>query len=337
MPSSFKLAACLCVSLCFWIAGREPAWPRCTGDDLFAAHAKGWTWGEELRRSAASLPNREGRFWKISRGTAAPSYVFGTLHLSDPRLASIPAAVAERIRDASVLAVETVEVSSLGAGRLGRKARRELQASIRASSERSAAALLDPPDYKALRQLAEERGLPTDAVRVWKASALALLLDLPACATAGAEKQPYLDALVVQLARRNAVEIVGLETLAEQFGVFDDLSADAERALLVSVLRQASFAASVVETQIRRFLAGDAGGIVALMRIGPNPETPDSRTPPEFLERLLAVRTSRMAERLQPYLEQGNAVVAIGIAHLPGSDGLIAQLQKAGYTVSPLD
>lgn len=335
MPGSFKLAACLCLSLCFWIAGREVAWPGCLGDDLFAVREKGWNWGEELRRSAASLPHREGRFWKISGGTGAPSYVFGTLHLSDPRLASIPPDVAERIRDASILAVETTEVSSLGAGRLGQQARRELQASIRAPNGRRAGTLLDPSDYEALEQLAEERGLPPAAARFWKAPVLALLLDLPPCATAG--KQPYLDSLVVQLARRHGVEIVGLETLAEQFGVFDGLSPESERALLVSVLRQASFGASVVESQIGRFLARDAGGIVALMRIGPNPETPDSRTPPEFLERLLDVRTARMAERLQPYLERGNAVVAIGIAHLPGSDGLIARLQKAGYTVSALD
>lgn len=304
---------------------------------MFAAQGPAGKADGDLSRRAAAMPNREGRFWKVSRGAAPPSYIFGTLHLSDPRLAPLSPVVAEQVRQASVLVVETTEVSSLGLGRTGPKERTAFRKSIRAQNGRRARTLLEPNEYEALHQLARERGLPSEGVRKWSASAIALLIDQPPCASAAAKRQPYLDALVVRAARDAGVEIVGLETLAEQFGVFEGLSSETERALLVSVLRQAPLGADAVVSQIGRFLARDAGGIVALMQVGPTPENADSKTPPEFLERLLAVRTARMAERLEPLLARGNAVVAVGIAHLPGADGLVARLQGAGYTASVVD
>lgn len=337
MPHAMRSCLLALASLCVLAAGDGRAFAQCKGDDLFAASLQDRPWGKELRDIAAAMPNREGRLWRVSRGTEPPSYIFGTLHLSDPRLTALAGMLTERIRKASVLVIETTEMSSLGIGRPNTRTREQFRESLQASRSRRPGTLLDPSDHEALLALARERGLPPSAARKWKASALALLLDQPRCAAEAAEKQPYLDALIAQMARSADVEIVGLETLPEQFGVFDGLPAETERSLLMSVLRQAPHGASSVESQIARFLARDAGGIVALMQVGPTPEAAESRTPPDFIERLLSTRTARMAERLQPILERGNAFVAIGIGHLPGDAGLVARLRKAGWTVSVLD
>ena len=39
---------------------------------------------------------------------------------------------------------------------------------------------------------------------------------------------------------------------------------------------------------------------------------------------------------LRPYLDEGNAVVLVGAAHLPGARGLVSLLSQAGYTVKPI-
>lgn len=330
-PARARLGALL--SACLLAAAAVPAGADCPAGTASAAAAG----TGDVERRAAAIPFREGRVWKLSRGTTAPSYLFGTLHVADSRLARLPDIVGERIPQAAIVVLETVEVSSLGVGRLNARTRAELQDAIRALPERRAERLLDPQDYAALRRLAGERGVPRSGTRTWKASTLALMLDSPACAAESQGGPAYLDAAVARLARSHGVEIAGIETLAEQFTAFDGLPAETDRALLVSVLRQAPFGADMVDSQIARYLDRDAGGILALMQSGPVPDDPAARTPPDFLARLLDVRTARMAERIQPMLERGNAVVAVGIAHLPGAAGLVALIEKAGYSVSALD
>ena len=40
-----------------------------------------------------------------------------------------------------------------------------------------------------------------------------------------------------------------------------------------------------------------------------------------------------MAERMQQYLQQGKAFIAVGALHLPGKEGLLNLLEQQGYTV----
>ena len=44
-----------------------------------------------------------------------------------------------------------------------------------------------------------------------------------------------------------------------------------------------------------------------------------------------------MADRMEPYLQQGGVFVAVGALHLPGEEGLIRQLEQRGYTVRAVE
>jgi len=62
----------------------------------------------------------------------------------------------------------------------------------------------------------------------------------------------------------------------------------------------------------------------------------DQRLADDFQRRLVDDRNQHMAERVQPYLRQGKAFVAVGALHLPGKTGLLERLQQQGYTVTPV-
>jgi uncharacterized protein YbaP (TraB family) len=57
----------------------------------------------------------------------------------------------------------------------------------------------------------------------------------------------------------------------------------------------------------------------------------------EFTARLVVERNYRMAERIQPQLREGNALIAVGALHLPGEEGLLALLAEEGYRVSAVE
>jgi len=44
-----------------------------------------------------------------------------------------------------------------------------------------------------------------------------------------------------------------------------------------------------------------------------------------------------MAERMEPWLKQGGAFIAVGALHLPGEQGLIRLLRQRGYSVRVVD
>jgi hypothetical protein len=55
-----------------------------------------------------------------------------------------------------------------------------------------------------------------------------------------------------------------------------------------------------------------------------------------FTQTAIVDRNLRMAERLEPILEQGGVFVAVGALHLPGPDGLFELLRAQGYRISAL-
>src|SRR5262245_55982060 len=73
-------------------AGRVDAaeMPKCTGSDMMAelAATDPAALGKIQEQANATL-NGKGLLWKIETSGAEPSYLFGTMHMTDPRVTSL--------------------------------------------------------------------------------------------------------------------------------------------------------------------------------------------------------------------------------------------------------
>jgi uncharacterized protein YbaP (TraB family) len=104
-------------------------------------------------------------------------------------------------------------------------------------------------------------------------------------------------------------------------------------ALLDHALRSHREADKLLETMVRAYLARDLAEIMAIMN---SAGASDQRLQDTLMSRLLTQRNVRMIDRMRPRLEEGNAFIAVGAAHLPGNDGLLALLERAGWRVTPV-
>ena len=52
---------------------------------------------------------------------------------------------------------------------------------------------------------------------------------------------------------------------------------------------------------------------------------------------MIVERNKTMIKSAEPIIDAGNAFIAVGALHLPGPDGLIEQLRKAGHTVTAVN
>src|SRR5690606_17387320 len=63
-----------------------------------------------IRSEAARTPNGSGLLWKIEKEGIAPSYLFGTMHMTDPRVTSLTSDAQSAFDSSSTVVIETTEV-----------------------------------------------------------------------------------------------------------------------------------------------------------------------------------------------------------------------------------
>jgi hypothetical protein len=125
----------------------------------------------------------------------------------------------------------------------------------------------------------------------------------------------------------------GLETIAEQMGAFDGLSLSDQVSLLAHTIANASELDDQINELLNTYLTRDLDALVAL-EVKHRPA--DDSAYRAFMDRLLRQRNLRMLERMAPRLKEGNAFIAVGALHLPGEEGLLRLLRRAGYRVTPI-
>src|SRR5262245_18072948 len=326
------LAAALCLTV------SKAVHADCHGRDLFPAlKSEAPAAYAAIETAASTMPFRHGKLFRLSRAGSEPSYLFATLHLSDPRITSFSPLLTAAFTGSRIVVLETGDT---GDG-LRRAIKNDHAARRRATLAREnqrADNLLSKTDFEQLEALVARSGLPKSVAREFKASTLALMLDLSACAVRLPGTKPYLDQLIANIARENKIETVGLESMVEQIEILDGLPRETERDLLIAVLRRADRSEDFLETQIARYAEGDIGGLLAwLQSAEPIRGVAQAQIPPAIGDRLITLRNHRMRDRALAFLRRGDAFIAVGAVHLPGKEGLLSLLEMEGYHVDVLE
>lgn len=291
-----------------------------------------------LEMPASDMPFSHGRLFRLTRQGTKPSYLFGTLHLADPRvLASFSPRVRAAVTGSKIVVLETIETGDVLRQAIAKNPAAWRRATI-ADNDQKAERLLSKEDFAQLKALVARRGLRESVAREFKPSTLALLLDGPDCIPGDAKAKSYLDEFVADVARENKIKTIGLETMIEQIEILNGLPRTIERDLLVAVVRQADHTNDMTEASIAPYVKGNIGDLFDWMRSSePIPGVAGAQIPPAFLDRLITLRNYRMRDRALPLLNRGNAFIAVGAAHLPGKEGLLSLLETAGYGVEMIE
>jgi uncharacterized protein YbaP (TraB family) len=322
----------------FCLAASRGLAAECQGHDLFPAlNSEAPETYAAIEAAASAMPFGHGKLFRLSREGTTPSYLFGTLHLSDPRIADFSPRLRAVLANSKIVALETTDTGDALARAIPTK-RAAMQAALLARAEQRPDRLLSKADFAELEAVIVRHGLRRSTAHTFKPTILALLLDQPACADRGPGKKPGLDAEIDDIARQKRIPVVGLETIIEQVAILDGPSHDTQRDLLIATLRQTDHLEDIAETTIARYQQGDIGGLLAWMG-SPElvPGVPQARIPPDFFDRLIRLRNQRMRDRAIPLLSQGGAFIAVGAAHLPGKEGLLRLFEADGYNIEMIE
>lgn len=312
-----------------------PAAASCEGQNLMAALAETDAAAHAgiLERGAA-VENGEGRFWKVERDGAAPSYLFGTVHSTAAADRGLPEAVATQLRAAKQLLVEITP---------------EEQAKLETRVMTDPTFILDleaPPlsarlsaeDMALVEKGLAGRQVPLAVAERLKPWMLLSMMAVPLCEQqAMAEGKDVLDQMIAARAKAARVRVAGLETYEEALGAFTAIPAAEMDRMLVE-----SFALVNHEEDLKATLEAlyRQGKIAAILEFniwfgethGP---ADDSRETAEALDRaVIAARNKAWLPKLDRAMRKGGVFAAFGALHLPGAEGVVELLRAKGYTVT---
>lgn len=326
--------AALMLFLAFGPSLAEP--PPCSGRDLLEElriarpdlHA-------EVLAEASTVRNSEALLWRIEREGTTTSWLLGTAHVTDPRVTGRIPAMEEAFENSRTLALELEELRDPQT--MAMAAFRHAHLLVLPSGQ----SLWDliPDDQEAA--IRANPNLPPGAEASlfgYQPWVVAGMLSVPLCEYA--RKQSGIETFDVVLARRAAARqmpVVGLETMEEQLSVFATMPQELQVKYLLAVARMGHRAADHFETLIRLYEQRRITALVPLMQRFEPPDDGGSSMRAFVEEKLTAARNRTMAMRALPLLEGGGVFIAVGALHLPGDDGLVELIRKAGYNLTPVN
>lgn len=274
-------------------------------------------------QAAAGQSFAHGLLWRIEVAGVAPSHVFGTFHISDPRIGDAAAGAARVLANSRSLTVEVLSDSQLQA---------EYARRIALPDGRTLDMILGRPLFRRVTDLAREYGYgPGVLKRIKPWAVIAMMSTPPREEQRRTRGEQHLDAILERLARRHGIAVHALETPDEQLSLFADLS-EAEQVAMVEerVANDAEFRSNF-ETMVSLYAEADIG---RFYRRGAEQLASQGDL---LMQRFLIDRNHTMVERMQPRLQEGAALIAIGALHLGGEEGVLNLLSQKGYILERAD
>lgn len=291
----------------------------------------------QIRAEAATTPNGDSLFWRVDKAGAEPSWLYGTMHVADPRVLEMSPAARDAYDQAGTVVVEAKEITNLEQAMAGIMGDPSL---TMMPGDKKLSDYLDKDELAQLEAVLEDRGLPLLFVQRMKPWLVFSILSVPDCEMSRRSKgSQFLDLKLATDAIDQGKQLRGLESIEEQLAILSGLPLETQAALLADTAAMGATLDDVFETMTRLYLDGDLTLFMPLIKsaaIGSEAGDDKENAYAEFEQDLIDTRNHTMAERVQPMLDAGSAFVAVGALHLPGEQGLVQLLRDAGYTVTAI-
>ena len=275
-----------------------------------------------------AMPYSQGLLWKIEAPHRAPSYVFGTMHVSDKRVTTLPEPVRDALNEVDNLSLEIDFGSGFG----------DYESHMmHLPKKQQLRAILGEKLFAQVKQRLGADAVNSENLEHLKPWVVLLALGQRPLGpeSPAAERRLPLDLKLREIALRRGIPVFGIETHTEHLNVFNKVP-EADQ---VTMIREALAiperdAKRDLEEMIRLYVARDLAGLIALTQKMEDRSGIADRI--AFDKRMIDDRNRLMARRADDVLLDGGAFIAVGAAHLPGKKGVLNLLARRGYKVTPV-
>lgn len=316
--------------------GLEHKLPRCSGsniiEELEILEPKRFAL---LDKIASSEINDDAILWRVETADGLVSYLFGTFHSTDPRITKIPVQAEAAMNEATTIAVEVKNLDP-----------KAMQTYIQQHPEIFFAVngpklneYLNQDDFEVVSKLAVNKGMPSNMVSLlqpWFANIS--YFQIPACEVVRMGKgYTALDQQISNKALEDKKELVGLETLHDQFSAFASIPLQHQVTLLQDGIHNYNRMTDFYVTSIELYVKRQLGMLIPLSVAFGRDQAKTTAAFADFLDIMVVRRNKQMFDNSLPLVEKGGAFIAVGALHLVGRTGLVESYRRAGFKVDKID
>ena len=272
-----------------------------------------------------------GNLWRAEKnGTEV--IVAGTLHIPDPRLAPMVAAIRPRLQKADILIIEaTSEDEAALAGLAAAK-----PGFFFITEGPTLIDLLGPEDWRRTEERLAALGVPGFLGAKFQPWYMNLTLAIPPCAMALIQSGAKgLDRQLEDIALEGGITIASLDDAEAVLALFADEPIEDQLDGLRITLNTQEDGDANTSTLVEAYFDGRTreGWEFARIQIENAGIENGAEMFEEINQTLLVGRNQNWEPKIVELVAGKNAVLAVGAAHLSGESGVLRALERAGYVV----
>lgn len=277
----------------------------------------------------AALTAQGQIFYKITgNGLAKPSYLFGTHHLA-------PLSVADSLGVEDIIASVDMVVGEIDMTQDKMAMAMQMQPHMVAPADSTLSKVfgkekmdLYSPIFSKYAPMSGMTLNMLDPMKPMVVNAM-VMMGMIQKMMPNFKEGDQLDTYFQQIAQKRGRIIVPLETAEQQAIILYDSTPIAEQAESLSeIFENPEEAMENARILNNAYAKGDLDAMYKLSK--------SEDVNPEFFDKLLFKRNAEWMKKLPSIINKGSAFIGVGALHLAGEKGLIEELRKLGYTVTPV-
>ena len=258
--------------------------------------------------------------WKISGDDVKePSYLFGTMHLIEKEYFYFPRKLKRKIKKSDALMMELAGLSG------SEEALKHVFL-----KEGSLFDFFSPEESDTIINWAQNQlGMTESAFRSSFSSMKPFGVMQVALQIHFVGKTESYELSLYDLAEKKKIKVKGLETIAEQMAIFDNLTDEQQSEMLMETIRDIESSVGTIKEMEELYSTQNIDALYAYITTGGGVIEAEQN---EFLDQ----RNKNWIPKIEYRISQSSTFIAVGAGHLGGPNGIIRLLEANGYTLTPI-
>jgi uncharacterized protein YbaP (TraB family) len=271
---------------------------------------------------ATSLAAQHSVLWEITgNGLSEKSYLMGTLKFTGAKEYVLPSEITDIMKKCAAFTIED---------QVDHHAQHELNSATHFPKGQTLSSVMKGDDYDRLLTLFQsEFHIDREAFEKRFAHLKPLPLSIVMTRLSLGEKVKFYDIELLSLAKELNLTTYSLEPIEREAAALNQFSMEEQVATLNHAVANFDEQKKEFQMLVKAFPKGNAEDVYRFTQHA-------AEDSPQFLEVFYYKRNEEWLPKIDRMVHEKSTFIAVGLSHLEGDRGLVAQLKSKGYTLNPI-